>query len=122
MVEAETPFTDFEHQRVALGFANSEKKMLKGHLTLWGESHGTELEYLWLSFSQLAILFKIDIPRWTALTIEARNEMKDSGTEIGGEVRVNENSIQVHAVKQSEDIEADFKINKKQGTKDNGCI
>ena len=112
VVEAETPFKGVEYQRIALGFANSEKKMVKGHLTLWGKSHGLELEYLCSSFSELAILFKIDIPRWTALTIEARNGMTESGTELGAELRVNKNSIQMHAVKQSEDFEAEIKINK----------
>ena len=111
VVEAKTPFTDFEHQRVALGFANSEKKMLKGHLTLWGKSHGAELEYLWLSASELTILFKIDIPRWTALTIEARNDKKGSQTDLGAELRVNKNRIRMHAVKHGEDIDAVIKIN-----------
>ena len=114
IVEARTPFADFHHQRIALGFASSERLMLKSHLTIWGKARGVELEYLWTSLSQLALLFKMDLPAWTALTIEARTDIDDSRAEVAAEVRVNKNKVKVRAIKGAEDIEAEIKMNNRR--------
>ena len=75
ILTCQTSFPQFKNQRIAVGFENTERKMLKAHIEIFGERNGLELEYIFTDLKTMACLLKLDFPfhGWTDIYFDFAN-------------------------------------------------
>ena len=73
-----TSFPRVEYQRLAIGFENSQRKMMKAHIDVLGEVNGVELDYLFTNIKDCVALIKLDFPfqDWTDMCIDVGSQIK----------------------------------------------
>jgi hypothetical protein len=85
------PIPGYEHYKVALGYANNKRKMLKGHVEYPTGAVGVQLDYLFHSIKDFVILAQFDFPsaEWSDLTLDITNKIKKDLIEIrlGGKLK-----------------------------------
>eukprot|EP00092_Neocalanus_flemingeri_P021561 GFUD01023385.1.p1 GENE.GFUD01023385.1~~GFUD01023385.1.p1 ORF type:complete len:4113 (+),score=926.88 GFUD01023385.1:759-12341(+) len=111
--DSKTSFPRFNYQRLAFGFENSDRKMLKAHINVLGEENGIELDYKFTEITNCVALIKLDFPfhDWTDMYLDVGSQMGSDIINIRAGAGIDKLKIGGNFLKLSKKIITDFIFN-----------
>ena len=89
--EVRTSFSNFEHQRISLGYENNQRKMLKAHFDILGHANGLEIDYKFLHLEDFVALLRMDFPfqDWTDMHIDVASQIGEDAINLRAGAGIN---------------------------------
>jgi hypothetical protein len=108
--DVRSSFSHFEHQRFAVGYENSQRKMLKAHVDIFGQANGIEFDYKFIDMKNLVVLAKLDFPfqNWTDMFIDVASQIETDALNLRAGAGINKLKVGVNLLKTKEKIIANL--------------